>query len=261
MSQDLGGAYPEEENAYSYTKKEDPDMRNLYAKCFLGVMFLAFFSVWFSNFLYRGGIRNRIERQTIEDAQYRRLFYSEQMWEQQENLSKMCRSFFNRVREDSKYFPVPESTMDDSLTVSYVDSWMGERYYKEAGVHEGTDLMAGVNERGLYPVISISDGTVTNLGWLEKGGYRVGITSPHGVYFYYAHLESYADIQKGDEIRAGQLLGFMGDSGYGEEGTFGKFDVHLHLGVYSWDTGKEISVNPYYLLCELESKKLKYAYS
>ena len=121
--------------------------------------------------------------------------------------------------------------------------------------------MKGENVRGLYPVLSMSDGVVTNIGWLEKGGYRVGITSPNGVYFYYAHLESYADIKKGDNIKAGQLLGFMGDSGYGEEGTVGRFDVHLHLGIYSWDTGEEISVNPYFLLQKLETKKLKYAYS
>ena len=121
--------------------------------------------------------------------------------------------------------------------------------------------MAGKNERGRYPVVSMSDGVVTNIGWLEKGGYRIGITSPNGVYFYYAHLESYASVKEGDDIQAGELLGFMGDSGYGEEGTVGKFDVHLHLGIYSWDTGEEISVNPYYVLLSLNGKKLKYSYS
>ena len=54
----------------------------------------------------------------------------------------------------------------------------------------------------------------------------------------------------------------MGDSGYGEEGTVGRFDVHLHLGIYSWDTGEEISVNPYFRYYRnWRSKKLKYAYS
>ena len=59
---------------------------------------------------------------------------------------------------------------------------------------------------------------------------------------------------------AGQFLGFMGDSGYGEEGTVGQFPVHLHLGIYSFEEGKEISVNPYYVLLALEDKKLKYYY-
>ena len=166
-----------------------------------------------------------------------------------------------RICDEIKYFPIASDRNEAELPCQYVDSWMAERSYKGESVHEGTDIMAGENVRGLYPVLSMSDGVVTNIGWLEKGGYRVGITSPNGVYFYYAHLESYADIKKGDNIKAGQLLGFMGDSGYGEEGTVGRFDVHLHLGIYSWDTGEEISVNPYFLLQKLETKKLKYAYS
>jgi murein DD-endopeptidase MepM/ murein hydrolase activator NlpD len=164
------------------------------------------------------------------------------------------------VEKDIRYFPIPLSEADDSLGTSYVDSWMGERDYKGKGVHEGTDIMADRDERGIYPVVSISDGTITNLGWLEKGGYRIGITSPSGVYFYYAHLESYADIKEGDFVMAGQFLGFMGDSGYGEEGTTGQFPVHLHLGIYSFEEGEEISVNPYYVLLALEDKKLKYYY-
>jgi murein DD-endopeptidase MepM/ murein hydrolase activator NlpD len=77
-------------------------------------------------------------------------------------------------------------------------------------------------------------------------------------------------------VQAGTLLGFMGDTGYGEEGTSGKFPVHLHVGIYvnqittndlhlrQWQrdfflfqaddtnlqtTWSEVSVNPYpYLL-------------
>ena len=121
--------------------------------------------------------------------------------------------------------------------------------------------MALRNERGIYPVLSISDGTVTNLGWLEKGGYRIGITSNSGTYYYYAHLESYSNLKEGDAVEAGELLGYMGDSGYGPEGTVGQFDVHLHFGIYLYRDGSEISFNPYYLLKYLEKHKLKYAYS
>ena len=121
--------------------------------------------------------------------------------------------------------------------------------------------MASKNIRGVFPVISMTDGVVTNLGWLEKGGYRIGITSDSGIYYYYAHLDSYSNIKEGKRVKAGELLGFMGDSGYGPEGTTGKFNVHLHVGVYVYENGKEISLNPYYILCYLENKKLKYSYS
>lgn len=147
--------------------------------------------------------------------------------------------FFGKVERDSVYFPIPESVADQTLTVSYVDSWMANREYKGKSRHEGTDIMADKNERGLYPVISISDGMITNLGWLEKGGYRIGITSPSGVYYYYAHLESYAEIKEGDQVQAGEMLGFRGDSGYGEEGTTGQFPVHLLLGLMPLKMGRD----------------------
>lgn len=107
------------------------------------------------------------------------------------------------------------------------------------------------NESGVYPVISISDGTVESVGWLEKGGWRIGVRSIHDVYFYYAHLSSYAEeFQKGDVIKAGQLLGYMGDTGYGkQEGTSGQFPVHLHLGIYLRNEEfAELAVNPYWFL-------------
>ena len=76
--------------------------------------------------------------------------------------------------------------------------------------------MAEKNTPGYYPVVSMTDGVVTEKGWLEKGGWRIGITAPTGAYFYYAHLDSYAELEKGDPVKAGDLLGYMGDSGYGE---------------------------------------------
>ena len=56
------------------------------------------------------------------------------------------------------------------------------------------------------------------------------------------------------EVRAGDLIGFMGDSGYGEEGTVGRFAVHLHFGLYLDIGKKETSINPYELLRYLEKK-------
>ncbi len=160
------------------------------------------------------------------------------------------------VWDDLTYFPVAVSD-DPDIGVTFEDSWMFDRTYKEERGHEGTDIMSSENKRGVLPVISITDGVVQNKGWLELGGYRIGIRSPHGAYFYYAHLDSYADIEEGDEVKAGDLLGFMGDTGYGtEEGTRGKFPVHLHLGIYIYDNNREISVNPYPALKYLEDKRL-----
>ena len=49
----------------------------------------------------------------------------------------------------------------------------------------------------------MTDGVIQSKGWLPKGGYRIGILAPSGGYFYYAHLDSYADIKEGDRVKRG----------------------------------------------------------
>lgn len=180
---------------------------------------------------------------------------------QEENFAELVKEE-TAIWEDLQYFPIPLPEQEDSLTVSFENSWMFDRSYGGNRGHEGTDIMASLNERGHYPVISMTDGVVEKVGWLELGGYRIGVRSPNGGYFYYAHLNDYArDFQEGDTVKAGELLGFMGDSGYGEEGTVGKFAVHLHMGIYIDDAkGNEISVNPYWVLKWMEPKRLTYDY-
>lgn len=170
---------------------------------------------------------------------------------------RSCKAIWN----DLKYFPVPQSDKNKKMSVSYVDSWQAKRTYGGERGHEGTDIMAKENVAGVYPVISMTDGVVSEKGWLKKGGYRIGITGKSGGYFYYAHLDSYGDVKVGQKIKAGEVLGYMGDTGYGKEGTKGRFPVHLHVGVYFYNDGKEISVNPYWILRYLENHKLKYAFS
>ena len=180
----------------------------------------------------------------------------EKKWEKQKSWDTYLQTM-ESIWDDVKYFPIAESTSDSKLTVSYANSWMGERNYGGKRGHEGCDLMANKNERGLYPILSITDGIVEKKGWLDKGGYRIGIKAPGGAYFYYAHLDSYADIEIGDEVKAGDILGFMGDSGYGPEGTVGQFAVHLHLGIYIYPDDVETSVNPYWVLRYIEKSKVK----
>lgn len=174
--------------------------------------------------------------------------------------SKLCDDYY-KIFNDLNYFPVPMRNNGESY-VTYEDSWNSSRSYGGNRVHEGTDIMASENTRGFIPIISITDGIVEKMGWLDQGGYRIGVRSPSGGYFYYAHLYSYApNIKIGDKIKAGELLGFMGDSGYGKvEGTIGKFPVHLHIGIYIDDEGKEISINPYGVLKYLEKNKLNFNY-
>ncbi len=163
---------------------------------------------------------------------------------------------YRSIYSDIKYFPVAASTTD-RYSISFENSWAQQRTYGGERIHEGCDIIPSVNERGLYPVISVCDGTVTNIGWLELGGYRVGITSDNGIYYYYAHLSEYSDIALGQTVHAGQVLGYMGDSGYSQiEGTVGNFCVHLHFGIYLNEPSEEIAINPYHILCAVRERLL-----
>lgn len=169
---------------------------------------------------------------------------------------------YQAVLSDLKYFPVPKSQNPDTPAVTYEDGWQQPRTYGGERGHEGCDIMGDQRERGFYPVISMSDGVVEKIGWLEQGGWRLGIRTESGAYLYYAHLFSYSrDWKEGDRVKAGQLLGFMGDSGYGkEENTVGNFPVHLHVGIYlKTDHHEELSVNPYWILKYLEKWTLSYS--
>jgi len=146
---------------------------------------------------------------------------------------------------DAVLFPVGAIENEPGATVDFANSWRQSRTFGGDRFHEGCDIMASVNQRGIYPIYSVSDGIVENIGWLR-----------HGAYFYYAHLSDYAkDFQIGEEVKAGTLIGFMGDTGYSDTpGTSGNFPVHLHFGVYFNDeSGNEFSVNPFPLLRYLKS--------
>lgn len=168
------------------------------------------------------------------------------------------REYVTAVWSDLIKFPVGEVASDPEATVTFADSWMQSRTFGGDRGHEGCDIMASVNQRGIYPIYSISGGVVENIGWLRLGGYRIGIRSDSGAYFYYAHLAEYAkEFEIGERVEAGTFLGYMGDTGYSDvPGTTGNFDVHLHLGIYLNDSeGNEFSVNSYPMLRYLWKNK------
>ncbi|MDO4337575.1 MAG: M23 family metallopeptidase [Eubacteriales bacterium] len=169
----------------------------------------------------------------------------------------LLRSCYEAIWSDLVYFPIPGGG-----DISYEDSWLAPREYGGDRLHEGTDLFGLVETSGYYPVISMTDGTVEKVGWLPLGGYRIGIRAPHGGYFYYAHLSSYdRDFSRGEQVEAGDILGYMGNTGYGPEGTMGQFPVHLHLGIYiRTPSVDELSVNPYWILKSLEKSIRRYTY-
>lgn len=170
--------------------------------------------------------------------------YGENSWEKAEKWNDFS-GYFRNLFLDMKCFPLD----NENYKFGFDDSWNSARTYGGNRTHEGTDIMPPEQKRNFYKVYSVSDGVISNIGWLPQGGWRIGITAPNGTYFYYAHLSSYADIKKGDKVNSGDFIGYMGDTGYSEiEGTTGNFPIHLHFGIYFIVDQEEMSINPYWIL-------------
>jgi len=121
-------------------------------------------------------------------------------------------------------FPLPKGSYSP-----FGDTWNDSRTYGGERGHEGTDIMAPKGTK----VYSATDGKIVNFGWSELGGWRISIKTPEGYNLYYAHMSKYAkDMKMGASIKKGQLIGYVGNTGYGPEGTSGKFETHLHFGIY-----------------------------
>lgn len=154
---------------------------------------------------------------------------------------------------DIKYFPIAKHK-----DYFFEESWKESSLFEEKRLHYGVDIVDPKNSTGKIPIISMTNGVVENVGWNDTGGYRVGIRSKGGAYFYYAHLsELPVHLKKGDTIAAGDYIGLMGNTGYGIEGTSGKVPVHLHMGIaVKNEEGKEFWVNPYPVLQYIENNQI-----
>lgn len=156
---------------------------------------------------------------------------------------------FNRTDLSGHAFPLPLGANYD-----YRSTWGARRGWGGLRIHEGTDLFADYGT----PVRATSYGIVEMIGWNRYGGWRLGIRDIGGNYHYYAHLRGYAKgLRRGQTVEPGQEVGYVGSSGYGPEGTQGKFPPHLHYGIYR-DNGRfEYSFDPYPLLSAWETDEKK----
>lgn len=99
--------------------------------------------------------------------------------------------------------------------------------------HLGHDMMGSLGT----PIVAVEGGVVEALGWNRYGGWRVGIRSFDGRrYYYYAHLKKdkpfAPNLKEGDTVQAGDLIGFMGRSGYSDRENVNNIEtVHLHFGM------------------------------
>jgi murein DD-endopeptidase MepM/ murein hydrolase activator NlpD len=92
------------------------------------------------------------------------------------------------------------------------------------GWHHGEDIFAPLGA----PLLAVADGTVFSVGWNNRGGYRFWLRDRQGNQFYYAHLSAFSPLAvDGREVRAGAVIGFLGNTG-DAQGT----PYHLHFEIH-----------------------------
>ncbi len=114
---------------------------------------------------------------------------------------------------------------------SYTDSWHEPR--SGGRLHIGVDITAATG-KALYAVVDGYISQVTASGSLSGNALR--LSQPDGTYFFYAHLDSFAaGIGVGAQVRAGQIIGYVGATGNAG-------GPHLHFEVHPFGGD---AVNPY----------------
>ena len=125
--------------------------------------------------------------------------------------------------------------------------------------HEGNDIMAKRNT----PIVAMEDCKIEIIGWNQLGGNRINMISLDGNRrYYFAHLESYqAGLRKESNVKQGEIVGYVGSSGYGPPDSDTGAPPHLHIQIWvkccSLSSGcKEQLINPYSILKLLEGNKI-----
>lgn len=141
------------------------------------------------------------------------------------------------IEKDGKWIPAyglkAFSPIAAGYGYSHCDDFGNARSFGFKRKHLGHDLMGSQGT----PIVAVEGGVVEALGWNRYGGWRIGIRSFDGKrYYYYAHLQKdkpfAPGLSEGDIVQAGDLIGFMGRTGYSDKENVNNIEtVHLHFGM------------------------------
>ena len=115
------------------------------------------------------------------------------------------------------------------------DGWGADRGRRS---HKGLDLSA---KRGT-PIYAVESGRINRTKKQSNGALQIVLKGKRGPKYYYGHMDK-VFVKTGQRVRAGQVIGLMGDTG--SPGA-----VHLHFEF--WKSGLEsAAINPAKLVRKL----------
>jgi murein DD-endopeptidase MepM/ murein hydrolase activator NlpD len=126
--------------------------------------------------------------------------------------------WYSEDGKDGAYYTFDGRTMQrpflrSPVEFSRVSSGFGMRehpLHRNWAQHKGVDFAAPTGTR----VVAAGEGTVDFVGQQNGYGNVVILTHPGGYSTYYAHLSAFGGIQKGQHVSQGQLVGYVGQTGW-----------------------------------------------
>jgi murein DD-endopeptidase MepM/ murein hydrolase activator NlpD len=128
--------------------------------------------------------------------------------------------------------PIPFNVFPKLTAGGYVFPIYGNASYTNTfgaprantGWHHGEDIFAPLGA----PVLAVANGIVYSVGWNDVGGLRLWLQDLAGNEFYYAHLSAFSPLAvNGAQVRAGDVLGFVGNTGDAESTP-----PHVHFEIH-----------------------------
>jgi len=112
---------------------------------------------------------------------------------------------------------------------AFTDTWGAPR--SGGRRHKGVDVFAPYGS----PAYAVTDGRISNIHSGGNGGKMVYLRGNDGNEYFYSHMSSYAS-KVGDQVRAGEIIAYVGDSGNARGGS-----PHIHFEVHP---GGGAPINP-----------------
>ena len=114
---------------------------------------------------------------------------------------------------------------------------------RQIGAHQGNDCFAAFGS----PVLAVADGTLNRVGTLPISGNRLWLKTERGDAFFYAHLSAFApEAVSGRKVKAGTLLGFIGNTGDAEPTP-----PHVHFEIHP---GDRKAIDPHAILAAWQAR-------